>query len=95
MWRADCGDRGGGRRVEAHCEEVRQDGRPVARAPRRKLESEVLAPYEGKTGSWLDDDCKNWRKQRHTAVRACVRLRDEVGYDGSCSTVRRYVNSVK
>jgi hypothetical protein len=47
--------------------------------PRRKPESEVLAPYEGTTGSWLDDDCRNWRKQRHTAVRVYVRLRDELG----------------
>jgi hypothetical protein len=60
--------------------------------PRRKEpESEVLAPYEGTTGSWLDDDRGNWRKQRHTAVRACVRLRDELGYEGSYSTARRYV----
>ena len=33
--------------------------------PRRKPESEVLAPYEGTTDSWPGDDCKNWRKQRH------------------------------
>ncbi len=55
-----------------------------------KPESEVLAPYEGTTGSWPGDDCKNWRKQRHTAARACVRLRDELGYDGSYSTARRH-----
>jgi transposase len=58
---------------------------------RRKPESEVLAPYEGTIDSWLDDDCRNWRKQRHTAVRVYVRLRDELGYDGSYSTVQRYV----
>ena len=57
---------------------------------RRKPESEVLAPYEGTTDSWPDDDCRNWRKQRHTAVRVYVRLRDELGYDGSYSTVRRH-----
>ena len=58
---------------------------------RRKPESEVLAPYEGTIDSWLDDDCRNWRKQRHTAVRVYVGLRDELGYDGSYSTVQRYV----
>ena len=58
---------------------------------RRKPESEVLAPYEGTIDSWLDDDCRNWRKQRHTAMRVYVRLRDELGYDGSYSTVQRYV----
>jgi transposase len=43
------------------------------------------------TDSWLDDDCMNWRKQRHTAVRVYVRLIDERGYEGSYSTVQRYV----
>ncbi|MEE1208960.1 MAG: IS21 family transposase [Parafannyhessea umbonata] len=49
---------------------------------------------EGLTGtidSWLEDDCRNWRKQRHTATRVYVRLREELGYDGSYSTVQRYV----
>lgn len=44
---------------------------------RREPESEVLAPYEETIDSWLDDDCRNWRKQRHTATRVYVRLRDE------------------
>jgi transposase len=60
---------------------------PRSRAP----ESEVLAPYEGTIDAWLDDDRKNWRKQRHTAVRVYARLRDELGYTGSYSTVQRYV----
>ena len=58
---------------------------------RREPESELLAPYEGTIDSWLDDDCRNWRKQRHTATRVYVRLRDEEGYAGSYSTVQRYV----
>lgn len=58
---------------------------------RREPESEVLAPYEETIDSWLDDDCRNWRKQRHTATRVYVRLRDEEGYTGSYSTVQRYV----
>ena len=57
---------------------------------RRGPESEVLAPYEETAGSWLDDDCGNRRKQRHTATRAYVRLRDEEGHAGSCSTARRH-----
>ena len=57
---------------------------------RREPESEVLAPYEETVDSWLDDDCRNWRKQRHTATRACVRLRDEEGHAGSRSTARRH-----
>ena len=57
---------------------------------RRKPESEVLAPYEGTIDSWLDD-CRNWRKQRHTAVRVYARLIDGRGCEGSYSTVQRYV----
>ena len=44
---------------------------------RREPEGEPPAPYEGTIDSWLDDDCRNWRKQRHTATRVYVRLRDE------------------
>ena len=58
---------------------------------RREHESGVRAPYEEAIDSRLDDDCGNWRKQRHTATRVYVRLRDEEGYAGSCSTVQRYV----
>lgn len=58
---------------------------------RKEPESELLAPYEATIDSWPGDDRGNWRKQRHTAVRACVRLRDELGYEGSYSTVQRYV----
>lgn len=60
--------------------------------PRRRVsESELLAPYAASIDAWLDDDCRNWRKQRHTATRVYVRLRDELGYEGSYSTVQRYV----
>ena len=58
---------------------------------RRETRSELLAPYEATIDSWLDDDCRNWRKHRHTAVRVYVRRRDELGYEGSYSTVQRYV----
>lgn len=54
-------------------------------------ESELLAPYAGTIDRWLADDARHWRRQRHTAVRVYVRLRDEEGYDGSYSTVQRYV----
>lgn len=58
---------------------------------RRQPESEALAPHEGTIDSWLDDDRGNWRRRRHTAVRAYARLRDGFGYRGSHSTVQRYV----
>lgn len=72
---------------------VRKYARMVDLSPeqprRRQLGSDVLVPREGTL--WLNDDCRNWRKQRHTAMRVYVRLRNELGYDGSYSTVQRYV----
>ena len=60
--------------------------------PRRhKEKSSLLAPYVATIDSWLLDDKKYWRKQRHTAVRVYVRLKEEKGYKGSYSTVQRYV----
>lgn len=70
---------------------VRMGDLSPRRSPRAAPESEVLAPYEASIDAWLDDDCRNWRKQRHTATRVYVRLRDELGYEGSYSTVQRYV----
>ena len=44
---------------------------------------------------WLIGDKKLPRKQRHTAMRIFTRLRDEHGYTGSYSSVRRYVRKKK
>lgn len=35
----------------------------------RQPVSDALDPYEGTAGPWLYDDCRNWRKQQHTAMR--------------------------
>ena len=56
-----------------------------------ETESELIAPHAATIDGWLRDDTRYWRKQRHTAVRVFVRLRDEKGYEGSYSTVQRYV----
>ena len=53
--------------------------------------SPTIEPYAAAVDAWLDDDCRNWRKQRHTAVRVYVRLREELGCAGSHSAVQRYV----
>lgn len=45
--------------------------------------------------SWLDEDERNWRKQRHTAHRIWARLRDEAGADVGESTVRDYVGRLE
>ena len=98
-----------GRRGESIASILRQAGvseptvRKYLRAPdlspepprRREPESELLEPFRASIDAWLDDDCRCWRKQRHTATRVYVRLRDELGYGGSYSTVQRYVRRRK
>ena len=58
----------------------------------RKETSELLLPYIPYIDGWLEEDRRNWHKQRHTAQRIFDRLRDERGYPGSYTTVRRYVS---
>ncbi len=60
---------------------------------RRTTKSPLLASYKSLIDTWLEDDSKNWRKQRHTAKRVYDRLRQEEGFAGSYSTVRRYVRA--
>lgn len=45
--------------------------------------------------SWLEEDRRSWRKQRHTARRIWRRLRDEEGVQVAESTVRHYVCKLK
>ena len=59
--------------------------------PEREPQFPSLDGLTDKIDAWLEDDVRQWRKQRHTAVRVYVRLRDEEGYQGSYSTVQRYV----
>lgn len=61
-------------------------------APSRDPRFPSLEGVTGKIDSWLIDDNKHWRKQRHTATRVYVQLRDEEGYEGSYSTARRCVH---
>lgn len=50
-----------------------------------------LDPYKPLIEQWLDDDEREWRKQRHTARRIWQRLVEECGVDVSEATVARYV----
>lgn len=63
--------------------------------PKRKRGSSLLDDYKSTIESWLDEDAKNWRKQRHTAHRIWVRLTEEFGLACSESTVRNYVRRLK
>lgn len=60
---------------------------PVARESRRPS----IDPYAGTVRSWLEADASAPRKQHHTARRVYDRLVAEEGYEGSLSTVERFV----
>ena len=40
---------------------------------------------------WLEDDLKNWKKQKHTANKIFKRLQDEYDFKGSASNIRKIV----
>ena len=50
-----------------------------------------LGPHIPIIDVWLEEDLKLPRKQRHTAWRIFCCLRDEHGFTGSYSSVKRYV----
>lgn len=55
----------------------------------------VLGGFISSIDEWLADDVRQPRKQRHTMMRIHNRLRDELGYTGSYSSVKRYVRKKK
>ena len=55
----------------------------------------ALQAYIPTIDEWMEADQKIPRKQRHTATRIYTRLRDEKGYPGSYSSVKRYVRKKK
>jgi len=60
--------------------------------PSVKAESyPVLGLHISTINEWLEADIKEPRKQRHTAKKIYERLLNEKGYQGSYSSVRRYV----
>lgn len=68
----------------------KDDFSPELVIPSQKSKSK-LDPYKSIIDNWLDEDSKNWHKQRHTARRIWQRLKDEYGADVSECTVSRYV----
>ena len=55
----------------------------------------VLCDYIPTIDKWLEEDRKVPRKQRHTMKRIYDRLRSECGFQGSYSSVKRYVRKKK
>src|SRR5690554_6265411 len=54
-----------------------------------------VGPYRDMTRQWLIEDQTAPRKQRHTARRIYQRLREEHGYEGAESTIRRVVAQLR
>ena len=54
-----------------------------------------LKEYIPAIDEWMEADRKVPRKQRHTAMRIYHRLREELGYGGCYSSVKRYVRKKK
>ena len=67
-----------------------EDMPPEPPLPERRRRP-ALEGHEAWVESVLEADLGAPRKQRHTAKRVFDRLVDERGYEGSCSTVRRFV----
>lgn len=64
--------------------------------PRMKPEDyPVLGEHIPTINEWLENDEREPRKQRHTISRVFKRLQKEQGYQGSYSSVKRYVNRKK
>jgi transposase len=55
----------------------------------------VMGPYQEHVDRWLLEDPQRPPKQRHTAHRIYERLREEYGFTGAESTVRRFVRQRK
>lgn len=84
-------------RYRVHRRTVRQ-ALASATPPERKVAertSPALGPYQGLIRGWLEADREVPPKQRHTAHRIWVRLRDEQGAAVAESTVRAYVAEVR
>lgn len=73
-----------------------QDNWSAEHLPNVESESyPVLGSYIPTIDKWLAEDRRVPRKQRHTVQRIYDRLRDECGFTGSYSSVKRYVRKKK
>ena len=69
-----------------------QDNWSVEQLPNLEAENyPILEKYISSIDEWMEADRKLPRKQRHTAMRIYHRLVEEQGYQGSYSSVKRYV----
>ena len=63
--------------------------------PAKRTKKSRLDPWRPLIESWLDEDRRCWRKQRHTAHRIWVRLTEEEHVEISEARVRQYVAMIR
>lgn len=68
-----------------------EDCSPTPPTPQTRPGGSVLAGFEETIDTWLREDARRARKQRHTAKRVFDRLVAEHGFSGSYSPVQRHV----
>jgi hypothetical protein len=81
-----------------HRRTVRDARRSAIPPPRKTPERDapvLTAELQAIVKAWIVADGDYPRKQRHTARRIFKRLKNETGYEGAESTVRRYVGVLK
>jgi len=90
------------RKISRHLEISRQTVRKMLKdgeIPKYNLQKPrpfpVMEPYLEIITYWLELDKKAPVKQRHTATRIYERLKEEYGFTGGASTVRRFVKMLK
>lgn len=69
-----------------------RDAGPTTYKRKKEPDAPVLGPFKAIIRQILEDDLAVKPKQRHTSRRIFERLRDEHGYQGAESTVRRFVS---
>lgn len=65
------------------------------RMNKRKKRHPVLGPYLDVIDTWLEEDKRRHKKQRHTQLKIYKRLMDECGFKGGQRTVSTYVSRKK
>ena len=71
------------------------NGNPPGYRQKRGRPQPIIGPYLGRIEQILKDDKQVHKKQRHTAKRIFERIRDEDGYPGKITQVKRAVQGMK